>query len=308
MEINMRKILLGSLAVLALAACSNEENNHAESGNGRATFTASIDGRTATRAFDQSWESGDAIGITGKSGEIPYSNVKYATTGDGNFTVATQGQEIYYEDDNEVSFTAYYPWNASTTITANTLEQSKQKTFDFLHATGKGSKVQPNVAFKFYHKMAKVVLTVKKGDDVSFSEVKAALPTLGGFLAEGTFDGLTGKTSVTGTQTATLVFADNAPTKENAEDETVSYTLILFPQEFSGKLPFSAELEGMQTFSAALDFTAANATIDKDAAKNAWVAGRQYNLSVTLHKTKLTVDGCTIAPWNEADGGNFDAE
>lgn len=308
MEINMRKILLGSLAVLALAACSNEENIPAESGNGRATFTASIDGRTATRAYDQSWESGDAIGITGKSGEIPYSNVKYMTTGDDNFTVATQGEEIYYEDDNEVSFTAYYPWNASTTITTNTLEQSKQKTFDFLYATGKGSKVQPNVAFKFNHKMAKVVLTVKRGDDVSFSEIKAALPTLGGFLAEGTFDGLTGEANATGTQTATLAFAGNAPTKENAEDETVSYTLILFPQEFSGKLPFSAELEGMQTFSAALDFTAANATIDKEAAKNAWVAGRQYNLSVTLHKTKLTVDGCTIAPWNEADGGNFDAE
>lgn len=303
-----RQILLGSLAVLALAACSNDENLPAESGNGRATFTASIDGRATTRAYDRTWEGTDAIGITGTSGDKAYSNVKYTTTGNGNFTVATPGEEIYYQDDKEVSFTAYYPWNASTTIAANTLEQSKQKTFDFLYAEGKGKKANPNVAFEFHHKMAKLVLTIKKGADISFDEVKAALPKLGGFIAEGSFNGLTGTTTLKGGETtATLTFADNAPRKENT-DESVSYTLILFPQEFSAALPFSAELTGKQTFNATLDFTAANATKDNAAAKNAWVAGRQYNLSVTLHKTKLTVEGCTIAPWNEAEGGNFDAE
>ena len=28
--------------------------------------------------------------------------------------------------------------------------------------------------------------------------------------------------------------------------------------------------------------------------ENKWVEGRQYNLSVTLHKTKITVDGCEM--------------
>lgn len=307
---NIKQILLGSLAVLALAACSSDENSlPAEESNGRATFTASIDGRVATRAYDQTWENGDAIGITGTSGDKAYSNVKYATTGNGNFTVATEGQEIYYQDDSEVTFTAYYPWNASTTISANTLEQSEQKTFDFLYAEGKGKKASPNVAFQFHHQMTKVVLTIKKGDDISFDEVKAALPRLGGFLKEGKFNGGTGETTVTSTTPATLDFANNVPVQENTDAETVSYTLILFPQEFSAPLPFSAELAGKQTFRATLDFSAANSEHKEETGtdKNAWVAGWQYNVSVTLHKTKLTVDGCQIAAWREATLPNTSA-
>lgn len=303
----MRKenLFMGALAVVMLTACSSEDNVPQTTGDSRAAFTATIG--PATRAYDQTWEDGDKIGITGKSGDMQYTNVAYVTTGDGSFKAVTDGTEIYYQDDDAVTFTAYYPWNASTTVTANTLEQSKQKTFDFLWAQGTGSKASPKVAFKFAHRMAKLVLTVKKGADVSFDEVKAAQPTLGGFMAEGGFDGLTGGTSLTSTGAATLAFAGNAPKTEN-DDESVSYTLILFPQEFTDALPFSAELTDKQTFNASLDFTEANRAAGDETPGNYWTAGRQYNLSVTLNKTALVMDGCTIAPWEETVGGNFDAE
>lgn len=305
-RINKKTLFLGALATLLLTACSSEQDTPQQAAGGsRAAFTATIG--AATRAYDQSWEASDRIGITGKSGEVEYNNVAYVTTGDGNFKAETDGTEIYFQDDAPVTFTACYPWNASTTVTANTLEQSKQKTFDFLYAQGTGSKASPKVAFRFTHCMAKVVLTIKKGADVSFDEVKAALPTLGGFMAKGEFDGLTGGTSLTSTGTATLAFAGNAPKTEN-DDESVSYTLILFPQEFSGKLPFSAKLEGRQTFKTELDFTEANRRAGDETPGNYWTTGRQYNLSVMLNKTALVVDGCTIAPWEEANGGNVDAD
>jgi len=314
-----KAFLLGSLA-LALAACSNDENSGSDTGNnGRALFSASIEGQNKTRAYDTSWEVNDCIGITGTTGGKTYTNVAHHTTdGKGNFTVVTAGTDIYYQDDNPVNFTAYYPWNdlaaGTSTIAANTWGQSDQKKFDFLHATATGSKGTPNVAFTFGHRMAKLVLTIKKGKDVSFEEVKAAILSLEGFKYKGTFNVTDGTTATDNDGTSGWQFAHssdaphNAPFTLDENGQTVVYMLILFPQEFDKALPFSATLTDKQTFSATLDFTAANQDAGDAAPKNEWVKGRQYNMSVTLNKTGITVDGCTITEWKEANGGNVDAD
>lgn len=313
-------IFMATLAAAVLTACNNDENNVIDTGSSQATFTAAIDGQVNTRAFDQTWEAGDAIGISGTSGSTTYTNVQYVTTGgNGNFTVGTPGNEIYYQDDNSVTFTAYYPWANlaadATTITADTRAQASQSDFDFLWSRQTGSKASPNVQFIFAHKMAKLVLTIQKGNDVSYQEVQDAVLSLGGFKYSGTFNVTDGTTSTADDLATGWTFAGNtsetgynAPFVPNATAESVSYTLILFPQEFSSPLPITATLTGMQSFSATLDFTAANVDAGDTDAKNEWVAGRQYNLSVTLHKTDITVDGCTIQGWDEANGGNVNAD
>ena len=313
-------IFMATLAAAVLTACNNDENNVIDTGSSQATFTAAIDGQVNTRAFDQTWEAGDAIGISGTSGSTTYTNVRYVTTGgNGDFTVGTPGNEIYYQDDNSVTFTAYYPWANlaadATTITADTRAQASQSDFDFLWSRQTGSKASPNVQFIFAHKMAKLVLTIQKGNDVSYQEVQDAVLSLGGFKYSGTFNVTDGTTSTADDLATGWTFAGNtsetgynAPFVPNATAESVSYTLILFPQEFSSPLPITATLTGMQSFSATLDFTAANVDAGDTDAKNEWVAGRQYNLSVTLHKTDITVDGCTIQGWDEADGGNVNAD
>lgn len=254
-------------------------------------------------------------------GSTVYTNVRYVTTGgNGDFTVGTPGNEIYYQDDNPVTFTAYYPWNnlatGVTTIAADTRAQASQSDFDFLWSRQTGSKATTNVQFLFAHKMAKLVLTIQKGDDVSYQEVQDAVLSLRGFKYNGTFNVTDGTATATGDNlTADWTFAGNstetgynAPLSKDDVAESVSYTLILFPQEFSSPLPITATLTGMQSFSATLDFTAANVDAGDTDAKNEWVAGRQYNLSVTLHKTDITVDGCTIQGWDEANGGNVNAD
>lgn len=318
-----KTILMATLAAAVLTACNNDENNVIDTGSSQATFTAAIDGQVNTRAYDRTWEAGDAIGISGISGGITYTNVQYITDSDGtsgNFTVGTQGNEIYYQDDNPVTFTAYYPWANlaadATTITADTRAQASQSDFDFLWSRQTGSKASPNVQFIFAHKMAKLVLTFRKGDGVSYREVQDAVLSLGGFKNNGSFNVTNGTATATGDNlTADWTFAGNstetgynAPLSKDDAAETVSYTLILFPQEFSSPLPITATLTGMQSFSATLDFTAANVDAGDTDAKNEWVAGRQYNLSVTLHKTDITVDGCTIQGWDEANGGNVNAD
>lgn len=311
-------MMAAAAVTIMLAGCNSEEGLPAgESVQGVAHFSATIHA-PGTRAYDQSWEANDEIGISGTSGDKAYTNVCYLTEG-GNGSFTPKGEKIYFQDDNEVTFTAYYPWNdlqgGATTITADTWGQREQKKFDFLWAQAKGSKESPDVAFTFAHKMAKVVLTVKCGDDVSYEEVKNAVLMLDGFKHGGSFNVTTGAAEATGAESAMWEFANNAdedvynaPFKRDDEKHTVSYSLIFFPQVFDSALPFTATLTGEQFFTANLDFKNANAEKDKEQAKNEWVAGRQYNMGVVLNKTGIAVEGCTIAPWEEVPGGDFSAE
>lgn len=304
------------LAAAVLTACNNDENDVIDSGSSQATFTAAINGQANTRAYDQTWEANDAIGISGTSASTVYTNVQYVTTGgNGNFTAGTSGNEIYYQDNNAVTFTAYYPWTKlaadATTITADTRAQASQSDFDFLWAQQTGSKASPNVQFLFAHKMTKLVLTIRKGDGVSYQEVQDAVLSLGGFRNNGSFNVTDGTTSTADDLATDWTFAGNtsetgynAPLSKDDAAETVAYTLILFQQEFAAPLPFTA-ITGGQSFSTKLDFTTANIDAGDTDAQNEWVAGRQYNLSVTLHKTGITVNGSTIQGWEEADGDNI---
>ena len=316
-----KAILLGSLAI-ALAACSHDENAATDNGNGtgQALFSASIEGQNKTRAYDGTWNKDDCIGISGKSGDKIYGNVLYQTVnGDGNFTAVTAGTEIYYQDDNAVSFTAYYPriplMDGATSVKAETWTQSVQRDFDFLFATASGSKAQPNVAFEFKHRMAKIVLTIKKGTDIDWKDVQDAALSLEGFKHTGAFNTADGTTATGDAATVMWRFAHNtddpaynAPSTEDTDNETIAYTLILFPQTFGNELPFYAELAGNLNLTAKLDFTEANRNAGDETPRNEWVAGRQYNMSVTLNKTSITVDGCTISDWQQADGGNVNAD
>lgn len=311
-----KTIFMAMLAAAVLTACNNDENDVIDSGSSQATFTAAINGQANTRAYDQTWEANDAIGISGTSGSTVYTNVQYVTTGgNGNFTAGTSGNEIYYQDNNAVTFTAYYPWTKlaadATTITADTRAQASQSDFEFLWAQQTGSKASPNVQFLFAHKMTKLVLTIRKGDGVSYQEVQDAVLSLGGFRNNGSFNVTDGTTSTADDLATDWTFAGNtsetgynAPLSKDDAAETVAYTLILFQQEFAAPLPFTA-ITGGQSFSTKLDFTTANVDAGDTDAKNEWVAGRQYNLSVTLHKTGITVNGSTIQGWEEADGDNI---
>lgn len=65
-------LLTITLAAATLTACNND-NPTPGTGADEPNFTASI--ATAARAYDNTWESGDAIGISGQSGDKTYSNL-----------------------------------------------------------------------------------------------------------------------------------------------------------------------------------------------------------------------------------------
>lgn len=295
--------ITAALGLMTLAGCANGENAPVDTGrNDSPSFTATISG-LQSRAFDEQWESGDVIGISGAN----RYNVGYTSNGQSSFTVKNSGEQIYFPDDNEVVFTAYYPWNAltagSTAINADTRKQNEQKNFDFLWAQATGKKDAPDVAFTFAHKMAKVVLTVKPGEAMSYDEVKETDLSLDGFRHTGSFDTADGTTTVDDTAEP-WEFSGFAGLNDTAQ--ALSFTFIVFPQEHSKPLDFLATLElsdgTLLSLKAAIDFTSANKEKDGDNARNEWVAGRQYNLSVTLNKSSITLDGCGITPWTSVTG------
>lgn len=253
-----------------------------------------------TRAYDRTWENGDKIGISGTSGDVTYTNVAYETTnGDGNFTIVPGGTTIYYRTTDAVTFTAYYPQTDLAadvvTIPADTREQSAQKSFDFLRAQGTGSKASKNVAFSFAHKMARLVLTIKPGTGVSYEEVKTAKLMLSNYLYKGSFNVTTGTaTAKAETPAEYKPFANNddtgkdynAPSATDEVKQTVTYSLILFPQNFDTASGMTFEAVLGQTLSTQLDFTTANRDAQDADPKNELVTGRQYNLSIVLNKKK----------------------
>lgn len=301
-----KNYIMAALATVTLAGCSNNDHELTVSKD-CPEFTAGI-GRAHSRAVDSQWEEGDMIGITGSE----RTNVCYNTEdGDGVFNVATSGDQIYFQDDNEATFNAYYPWNnldsETSAIVANTADQTLQKTFDFLWAQATGKKAQPNVNFNFAHSMAKVVFTIKAGKGVSAEELKTVLLSMGGFRHTGTFNITDGTATVDDNEAAEKwQFA--------GDDKTVSYltlsdnelvcSLILLPQKFEEPLSFFASL-AENDLAAKIDFTGANSEKDGDDAENEWVAGRQYNLTLTLNRTQITLDGCVINQWNEVKGDDI---
>lgn len=305
-----KTFISATIAVLTLVGCTSDSDNpDSPVSKDYPVFSASIS-ELLSRVSDNQWEAGDEIGISG-SGHV---NVCYNTiTGNGLFAVKAPGEPIYFQSDDAVTFAAYHPWKAlagtSTAISVNTRNQSLLKSFDFLWAQASGRKSQPAVSFNFVHKMTKLSFIIKPGADVSYDELKRADLSFRGIRHDGTFDINSGTTSVSGSSES-WSFTDFVRLDDTQRALTVS--MIFLPQIFNGPLEFIAALTAADGASlrliAEIDFTAANSNRDGAAAKNEWVSGRQYNLSLTLHKTGMSVNECVINPWNDYKGDEINVD
>lgn len=292
------KYLCLGMAALAFAACSNEEALN--DGRVAAQVSAGIEG-VQTRAAGTSWDSNDQIGIScTSSGQTSYTNVLYTISdaSSGSFASTTP---IYFQDLEEVTFSAYYPYTAnggtiSKTIAAADQEAEAQKKIDYMFATGaKASKASPNVKFtneentdaRFKHCMSRLSFTFNKGADTDLKNMTDF--TISGLKMEGTFN----PTDGTATVTATAQVADLKITETPSASNTYARSLILFPQQVeSGKFNLSLTLGG-ETYKTELSIPQ-NGT--------ALVTGNKYTYTITVNKTEIIVSQSSIEDWG--DGGS----
>lgn len=296
-----RLLALATLA-LTLAACNNDDENNNQP---VARFSAEISDATLTRAVGTSWHENDEIGITATGNEAmkQYSNVKYTTEkNDGNFT----GSPIYFQNNQNVTFTAYYPFSGTEGNPAGKLTPkteatnqtpTNQKNIDFLFAEAKDKNCNnANVAFKFYHKMSQITLTFIAGDDISFSGTKISY-SLEGLRMSGEFDTSNGTATATGETTETLTIENVILSDTPAEVAPV----ILYPQDITdvsdvSRIKLSVTLDG-QTYSCVLQ-TGTDTKTDLTELK----AGNNYTFKITISKTGLTLNKSSIEKWTPVTG------
>lgn len=157
-------------ALLLLAGCSNDNEGAATpEDDGRVPLQVSSGINVQTRAQDNTWESGDAIGIYMLNGEtVEAENCKYTTQASGTSGIFTAdaAHTVYFPINGDArDFTAYYPHRetiANGIYRVDVTTQTSQKDLDLMGAvkvTGK-TKNDPAVAFEFQHKLVKLFLTI----------------------------------------------------------------------------------------------------------------------------------------------------
>lgn len=289
------KYMLIAAAGLLLAGCSDDEGAVNGAGNAAAVVTGSIG--VESRAAGTQWAAGDAIGVTGASGDVDYTNAPYTTAaGDGSFAaMGGTANGIFFQDSKSATFSAYYPYSADVTvdnrvITADVADQRDNARFDFLYAEGAtGSMTDPAIRFTgnaaFRHRMSQLVINVTATAENGFDGVtvlREGVKTLSGLKLEGTFDTATGDAVATGDAIDGYPLNDNATLAINGD--TGRYTLIMFPQD-AAEVVFTLT-DGGTTYSC--KFTP---TLE---------AGKTYSCNIALRKAGMTVGNAQINYWGNS--------
>lgn len=313
----MKKYFFFAATALALAACSNNEDENLGNGPVEARITAGVS-TPETRANGSNWEQ-DAIGVMVTSiSDMAnlYKNVKYTTTANNTSTATftPEGEGIFFQDASEtVTFAAYAPYQESAAnnllpgtngvIEGSTEEQpdrEKQKAFDYIYASGAtASRTNPTVEFKettaFAHKMTRLIIIVKTSADHGFTaeEVAKGTYSLSGLNHSGEFNVTTGVAEAKGTTATDDWSLTDKSLKTEGETDQVTFTSILYPQTLTGNLTFKAVIDGQ--------------TYTNNNIQPALEAEQSYTVTITAKKTGLVISGCTVSGWGAENNSEGDA-
>ena len=303
------RFLYIAAAALLFAACANEEDGIGNNGPVAATVQADIV-KNATRATtDNTWSNNDAIGVNVTSpGYTIGDNVKYTTTGDGNFT---SDNPIYFASaTEEVQFCAYYPYqeNVDGNGIVNNWNMAEVKEgepcpADFLFARdATATKSSPQVQFtgdnQFKHCMSMIRLTFRagKGINANNANLKNKLK-LKGIYKTGSINTLTGEVTVSG---------DRGIYESDVNDKSlkngVTCEFIVFPQSLdNNKMDIELEVADNGTINTYI----ASLT---SSTNNEFKGGYQYTYTISINNTGVVIENAGIERWQTIDEGPLDAE
>lgn len=278
---NIKNIII-ICTTLILIACTGQDDPWGDKLDAPVAVEVSASiGESDTRVNGTDWESTDAISISGGSS---YRNVKYKVTdATSGIFEPDGGNGIFFESTNDVTFTAYYPFDGTSgtvrSISLNTADQSKSKTFDFLRAQTTTNYKKPSVKFNFTHAMTCLILQLKTDASAGFdaSDVTSGNYIISGIKHEGEFNTSTGTATATGSATDNWTITATAATTSNVR----TYSMILIPQ--ISKLKLNATIGGNDY---ACEF------------EPELNAGKSYTYTITVKKTGLEVSTCKITNWS----------
>ncbi|MGN0225202.1 MAG: fimbrillin family protein [Prevotella sp.] len=281
----------------ALVGCSSEDEV-TDNAPVAVRVNGEIVGTGTTRATGTSWDNGDAIGVSvASTGKTSGTNVKYSYNGREFVTL----EPIYFSDMETVTFNAYYPFSgtsgtAETTIVASTSDQTKQKDFDFLFASGATASITaPEVSFTgdhcFRHCMSQLTFSFVAGDGIEDLS-KLTSYKVEGLVMEGTFN------TSDGVAAASNADAANLTTELTGLASGTSYTaapLVLFPQlPADRKFNVTIVYDGI-TYRGELSIPSSQGL----------TAGNCYAYNIIINKTSINVSKAQIIQWTSVNGSEI---
>lgn len=289
-----KSIYLSALAAaVILSSCSNNEEPGIPQTNGQLRVSASIN-QVKSRAAGTEWAVGDKIGVTGA--ESDFVNVPYtAASTSGDF--AATGTGIFLSGNDEIAFSAYYPYNDSYTgesskeisfkvANESGVYTSTPEAIDFLFAPAVNANVaNPAVIFQFSHSMAKLVFNVTDATNTLTAEDCTMSLTIEGIATEGTFDVTTGVV----TPSSTLA---NLSSDFNLGENIALIVPAWTATPETMKLVVNVTKDGKESkYSVAI--------------APALEAGTQYGYTLKLNYGKnLDIEGTNITDWTSEDVSN----
>ena len=306
------RFLYIAAAALLFAACANEEDGIGNNGPVAATIQADISNNIKTRgtADNNSWTAGDAIGVYAtSSGNTTGDNKKYVTTyGDGTFEAADNNNIIYFKDNKETTFSAYYPYSESLTDgkmdwNMAEVEENQPCMADVLFASGAtASKASPIVNFtdiehRFKHCMSLVEFKIKPGQGVKYNNYKFNRLELKGIFRSGKFDTRTGSVETAGDRGPIILNFDDV----SFESEK-SFAYIMLPQSLeSNKMD-------IEIYLLLNDSEVKYTTPITPSTHGKFEGGKKYTYNITVKNTGITIEDAFIYPWENGDSGDLDAD
>ena len=285
------------MAALTAASCTDDTDDGSRLPDGACpmTFTASVDGLTATRATTDNngkttWQAEDPVAIS-MDGGANHKVYKISDAGTGEMIADGEANTLYWQKSDETkTLAAWHP--VSCTIGSNTgsgeVSITDQRSGfgtleNILHAPARDYTYSNggSVAFTFRHALAKVKVALKKGDGIEESDLSNAIVTFTGYTA-GTlgYGGMTDSKGMTGSEGSN---GDISPKTETpASGGAATYTALVIPQQMQGK-KFIKVTIGAGGAARDYYYTPTNST---DANLE---AGKQYNYTITVKKTGLVV-------------------
>ena len=306
------RFLYIAAAALLFAACANEEDGIGNNGPVAATVKADISNNIKTRgtADNNSWTAGDAIGVhVTSTGYTTGDNKKYVTTnGDGTFEAADNNNTIYFKNNEETTFSAYYPYseslkNGKMDWNMDEVKANQPCKADVLFASGAtASKASPTVNFtdadhNFKHCMSLVEFKIKPGQGVKNNNYRFNRLELKGIFRSGQFDTRTG---------AVITIGDRGSIRRDFDDEYFeneeSFAYIMLPQNLeSNKMDIDIYL---LLYDSEVKYT----TSITPTTNGQFEGGKKYTYNITVKNTGITIEKANIVPWENGDSSDLDAD
>lgn len=302
-----------------LSACSHDdltETRPAENGEPLVLTAVMADATTGTRATpDNSWEGTETVIVEvidnyDDTTTPDWTQAKrgiYTAGTDGKLTF-TSGEQSSWLSDNETKFVRAWhygnnseersdSWSVQTNQTGDNYAKS-----DLLFAQATTVSGRQEIALKFYHQVAKVVVHVRNVGPVYGSDGVSV--TIGDWDYQVVMDGTASTDDMDGnyfnwTQGNTMgtITAYSLGPKPLASDENetslASFAALVIPQTVESNYCYLVIKNGNASY-----FCYSSTEIT-------WSAGRSYTYEVTItRENRVTVDNITVSGWD--NGGNYD--